>query len=80
MKSAADDSFSETLPIGKLRFGDTVLTDYQDARLFRNDGMSVGQIAISDEKLRWTDAVVPYEIDCSLSKLFLFILSFLTTK
>lgn len=69
MQSFEPDMFTEKINFGALEFGDSMLSDYQISRLFNNN-VPIGEVAVKDEKLRWTNAVIPYEIDCSISKDF----------
>ena len=59
--------FGEDNYTGKFRIGDALLSDEQVSNLFSEDSkFSI----INDEKLRWTDAVIPYELDCSVGKIY----------
>ena len=54
--------FSEHLPEGTVEFGDTWLSFKQRERLFNKENGDSGTGSL------WNAAVIPYTIDCSLSK------------
>ena len=62
-----NSKFVEDLPPGEFHLDDAMLSEDQVKKL---NLPKVVRAAINDDKLRWTNANIPYEFDCSIGKIF----------